>query len=148
MSTIDSDANAAAEESQADSHAGQGLLERYGLGGHKATYDDINVPVILMIGFISTVLTFVAIVGVQALYYSYQNDEITKKSYGVVNTPESAIVDEQKAKLQTYGWTVQQVDTEDGKAEITRVTVPIEYSIPTVLEREAAAQKEAFPDEG
>lgn len=148
MSTIDSDANAAAEESDTDSHDGQGLLARLGIGGHKATYDDINVPVILMIGFISTVLTFVAITGVQALYYSYKNEEISKKSYGVANTPESAIVDEQKAKLQTYGWTVQQIDTEDGKAEVTRVTVPIEQSFEAVLEREEAAQKETFPEEG
>lgn len=143
MSTLDSSADSAAEESQ-EEHAGStSLLSRLGLGGHKASYDDINVPVILMVGFISSVLTFVSIVGVQALYYGYENSEITRKSFDVVNTPKTEIVREQQDKLATYGHTIRQIDTEDGKAEVTRVTIPLEEAIPQVLEAEKQRQEDA-----
>lgn len=112
----------------------------------KASYDDINVPVILTVGFVSAVLTFFCIVGVQALFYHYERSEITEKSYGsALALPEKQIIDEQKAKLMTYGHTVEEVDGEDGKVEVTRITIPLEEAIEKTLAEQKKAQEEAYP---
>ena len=63
------------------------------------SYDDINVPVILMVGAISAILTVCAIFFVQGVYYQWKNSYVRERSYEYVNEPVREIVDGQKALL-------------------------------------------------
>ena len=63
------------------------------------SYDDINVPVILMVGLISAILTVATIFFFQGLYYKWQNSYVRERSYDYVNEPVREIVDGQKALL-------------------------------------------------
>ena len=65
--------------------------------GEKPSYDDINVPVIVLVGVISAILTFVTIVAVQGLCYQWQNSKI--KDRAVVNMPARKYIDDQKKIL-------------------------------------------------
>ncbi|MEM9411099.1 MAG: hypothetical protein AAGA30_08300 [Planctomycetota bacterium] len=64
------------------------------------SYDDINTPVILMVGVISIVLTLCTIFFVQGLYYQWQNSYVRERSYDYVNEPVRQIVEGQKKMLQ------------------------------------------------
>lgn len=63
------------------------------------SYDDINVPVILMVGAISAIVTVCTIFFVQGLYYQWSNSYIRERSFDYVNEPVREIVEEQKALL-------------------------------------------------
>lgn len=65
----------------------------------KPRYDDINVPVVVMVGFISAVLTLVTIFFVQGLCYQWQNSYIRDRSTDYVNRPVKEIVEGQRAML-------------------------------------------------
>lgn len=52
------------EELNGELFENQSIFSCLGIGGYKVFYDDINVFVIFMIGFVSIVLIFVVIVGV------------------------------------------------------------------------------------
>lgn len=139
MSTADTDPHAMND----NDHGGE---DSHGLGAHKASYDDINVPVLIVVGFVSAVLTFVTICGSQALYYHYQRSELVRKVYDAVRTPQSAITDEQQAKLNTFGHQLEQVDTDKGKAEVRRISIPLSEAVTATLEQERNAQEAAFPN--
>ena len=64
-----------------------------------ASYDDINVPVILMVGAISVILTIATIFFVQGLYYQWKNSYVRERSYDYVNESVREVVDGQKALL-------------------------------------------------
>lgn len=116
----------------------------FSIGGHKASYDDLNVPVIVTVGFVSTILTVVAIFGVQGLYYGYARSELTRKVYETTRTPQTEIVAEQKAKLETYSHEVRKLESEDGPSESTSIAIPIAEVIPQVLEQQKKAQESEF----
>lgn len=63
------------------------------------SYDDINTPVILMVGIISTIITVCTIFFVQGLSYQWQNSYIRDRSTDFVNQPVRSIVEGQKALL-------------------------------------------------
>ena len=64
------------------------------------SYDDINTPVILMVGFISVIVTICTIFFVQGLYYQWANSYLRERSYEYVNEPVREIVEGQKALLE------------------------------------------------
>ena len=143
MSTANTDPHALTSDG---AHHDVGETEdRFSLGAHKASYDDVNVPVLVVVGFVSAVLTFVTICGAQALYYHYENGELVRKLYGTIRTPQTAITEEQQAKLGTFGHTIEQIDTAEGKAEQRRITIPLSEAISTTLEEQKQAQEAAFP---
>lgn len=65
----------------------------------KPSYDDVNIPVVVMVGFISAVLTLVTIFFVQGLCYQWQNSYIRDRSTDYVNRPVKEIVEGQRAML-------------------------------------------------
>ena len=63
-------------------------------------YDDINTPVVVMVGVISIVITICTIFFVQGLTYHWQNGYIRERSYDFVNEPVRVIVEDQKKVLE------------------------------------------------
>ena len=66
--------------------------------------DDLNTPMIAIIGFLSAILLFVIIVGMQAWFYSMQNAEFYKK---VVTKPQvelNTLISGQQEMLNSYRW--------------------------------------------
>ena len=65
--------------------------------GHEApSYDDINTPVIVLVGAISALVTLITIMFVQGLCYHWQNSYLKKRSAAPENMP--AVVNVQKQK--------------------------------------------------
>ena len=78
------------------SETDQGPVENQKSG---PSYDDINTPVIVMVGVISTIITLCTIFFVQGLSYQWQNSYIRDRSTDFVNQPVRLIVEGQKALL-------------------------------------------------
>ncbi|MEM9940857.1 MAG: hypothetical protein AAF939_04635 [Planctomycetota bacterium] len=68
--------------------------------GDAPSYDDINVPVIILVGAISAVATLISIMFIQGLCYHWQNSFIRTRSAEVENTASVAEVQRQKDTLQ------------------------------------------------
>jgi hypothetical protein len=67
---------------------------------HQApSYDDVNTPVVLLVGLISAIVTFLTIAFVQGLFYQWQNSYVRERTYDFVNEPVKQIIDHQKALL-------------------------------------------------
>ena len=67
--------------------------------GHgKPSYDDINTPVVVLVGILSTIVTIAIIAAVQGLCYQWESSELREKS--VVSWPAAQQVAEQKAMLE------------------------------------------------
>ena len=66
-------------------------------GGERPRYDDINTPVIFLVGFISTIATFLTIAFVQGLYYQWHDYQV--RIVETENTPVLKIVEDQKQNL-------------------------------------------------
>lgn len=62
------------------------------------SYDDINTPVILMVGFISAVVTFLIIALVQGMAYHWEKSYLRKQE--VVAWPSAKQIAEQQEILQ------------------------------------------------
>lgn len=79
----------------------------------------------MLIGFVSVVLTFALIVGLQALYYHVEEEEIQRKTSSDSFGPLAEERARQRGQLNTYGW----VDREAGI-----VHIPIDQAIGMVAE--------------
>jgi hypothetical protein len=66
----------------------------------KPSYEDINVPVIILVGVISAIATFLTIAFVQGMCYHWQSYKINARSSEVVNMPASIVIEEQKSLLK------------------------------------------------
>ena len=67
--------------------------------GDKPRYDDLNTPVILLVGVISAIVTFLTIAFIQGLCYQWQNVYVRARQYDYVNGPIQELVDNQKQRL-------------------------------------------------
>ncbi|MCH2181565.1 MAG: hypothetical protein MK108_06120 [Mariniblastus sp.] len=65
----------------------------------KPGYDDLNTPVILLVGVISTIVTFLTIAFVQGLCYKWQGSFIRERITDYPNTPINEQIDSQKKML-------------------------------------------------
>jgi hypothetical protein len=65
----------------------------------RPSYDDINVGVVVLIGFISMVATVVTFAFVEGLTYHWQDKLQMETSYEIVDTPSKNEIDRQKASL-------------------------------------------------
>lgn len=74
----------------ADSHGGR----------QRPSYDDVNTPVVILIGVISMVVTFLTIWFVEGIYYQWQNKLVTERNYDVSNPIQADIINGQKAILE------------------------------------------------
>ncbi len=63
------------------------------------SYDDINTPVIVLVGAISALATLLTIMFVQGLCYHWQNSQVERRLKDVENMPAVVQVQEQKDEL-------------------------------------------------
>ena len=70
-----------------------------GHGHAKPRYDDINIGVVLLIGAISAIVTFLLIAFLQGLWGNWNNSVVRERSYDTVNQAQVDIIDSQQAKL-------------------------------------------------
>ena len=75
-----------------------------------ASYDDINVPVVVMVGIISAIVTVVMIFFVQGLSYQWKNSYIMERSWDYVNEPVREQVESQKALLSGEQEGIKSID--------------------------------------
>ena len=69
-------------------------------GRPRPSYDDVNVPVVFLVGVISMILTFVTIWFVEGIYYQWKNGLVEQRSYEVSNTLQQETINRQKNVLQ------------------------------------------------
>ena len=104
-----------------------------------ARYDDINTPLVAVIGFTSAIVVFAVIVAVQVLYLNYERS-VTEQLEMRSPTAEAAnLIAEQEARLQRRGW----VSREQG-----RITISIDRAMQIVVDelRQEQKGKEAAGD--
>ena len=63
------------------------------------SYDDVNTPVIVLVGAIAALVTLLTIMFVQGLCYHWQNSFLRKRSMEAGNMPAAVEIDRQKAML-------------------------------------------------
>lgn len=66
----------------------------------RPSYDDINTPVIFLIGVIAAIVTFLTIAFVEGLCYHWEARLIKTINYDVVNWRQADIIEKQKAKVR------------------------------------------------
>ena len=67
--------------------------------GEAPSYDDINTPVIILVGAISAVVTLITIMFVQGLCYQWQNSYLKDRTAAAENMPAVKEVVRQKEML-------------------------------------------------
>lgn len=95
----------------------------------KAKYDDLNTPLIAIVGFVSAIFTFVAIVGFQAGYYYVESAVNVAKAQAVGPTKNETILAEQRGKLADYAWLDR---------DARKVAIPIDQAMSLVIQEQAA----------
>ncbi|MCC9608887.1 hypothetical protein LOC68_08010 [Blastopirellula sp. JC732] len=89
-----------------------------------AQADDLNTPVIAVVGFVSAILTFAIVMGLQAGYHQFANALRTEKVITTQTDQSAAVIAAQKATMNSYGW----VDKQAGK-----VSLPIDRAMQLVV---------------
>ncbi len=104
-----------------------------------ARHDDINTPSIAVIGFISAIVVFAIIVGVQALFFNYERAVIEEQETRLPSLEAANLIAEQEARLQRQGW----INRDEG-----RVAISIDRAMKVVVEelRREQQGKEAAGD--
>ena len=85
---------ATADHSEPESHDAPATVT-----ADKPSYDDINTPVIVLVGVISALVTYITIALVQGMCYHWQNSKIQSRSTEVVEMPAVLYINEQKKAL-------------------------------------------------
>lgn len=90
-------------------------------------YDDMNTPVIALVGFVSAAVTFICIIGLQAAYLQFEKQQYEEKVVNVKLEVEDSIVSAQKAKLNDgYSWVNKESKT---------IGMPIEQAMKVVADK-------------
>ena len=95
-------------------------------------YDDPDVPASAIVGILGAVLLFVIIVGLQALFYSMERQELARKVTEDPYDPLQRLDADQLELLNSYGW----VDQQAGIAHI-----PIDRAMELVVEDAQTTQR-------
>lgn len=102
-------------DTEAEAHAGESAeAQAQDIG------EDLNVPVIAAVGLVSTITVLALIMLMVGLYYSTERHELEQKFKVVGQTTYDELLDEQSARLGSYGW----VDAEAGV-----VSIPIDRAM-------------------
>ena len=75
----------------------------------KPRYDDVNIPVIFMLGTFSAIMTFVIICFVRGLYYSWNESSVQRDWSSTVMTPQEETIVKQTAIRDGF------YETKDGR---------------------------------
>jgi hypothetical protein len=78
---------------------------------HTAPYDDLNTPMIALAGFVSAIVTFVCIFGLQAAYLQYDRGLQQSKVVDVRLEKVETALDSQKSQLTSYAWINREAGT-------------------------------------
>ena len=105
------------------------------------TRDDVNTPVIAMVGLISALLFFASIILLEVMFYHMEAQQRFEKDVSQPFPELTALVQRQQAKLADYRW----VDEKKGI-----VAIPIDRAMELVVadlpkSPEPAERKEAKP---
>jgi len=92
-----------------------------------AKYDDLNMPLISVVAFISIVLTFVSIVAAQIIYYAYERNEIYTKRTSLPDADADNQINQQIGRLNSYGWIDRQNKV---------LAIPIDQAMSLVLKEQ------------
>jgi hypothetical protein len=101
----------------------------------EATKDELNTPLIVVIGILAGIVVFLFVVLMQAYFFRQQNEEETRKVVEVKSDDLTAATAQQKAALHSYRW----IDRQKGI-----VGIPIERAMDLVVQD--AAQKPPAQD--
>lgn len=93
-----------------------------------AEQDSVPVGRVALIGFVGIVLTYIAVLLLQGLYYSEATRQWEQKVVAVPNIESDAVLSEQMAANRSYGV----VDSEAGTYQI-----PVERAIDLVVDERA-----------
>ena len=63
-------------------------------------YDDVNTSLVLVVGLVSTIITFLIIWFVQGLAYQWHNRFLQERSFDNVNQPVLEVIEAQKKLLE------------------------------------------------
>jgi hypothetical protein len=96
----------------------------------EASREDLNTPLIVFIGVMAAVLTFVLIILLQVWFQQQQTAEIARKTNPGKSAEWAQILSEQQTALNSYAW----VDREKGV-----VSIPIERAMDLVVRQYAGA---------
>ena len=96
-------------------------------------YNDLNTPMIALVGLLGMLLTFIAVVALQVLYYTTANRRDEQKIVNVPTTASNSLLAEQEVKLTRYGWIARDQD---------RAAIPIERAMKLVVDELSATQGE------
>ncbi len=77
----------------------QGAAEHAPAGETKPSYDDINTSLVVMVGIVSAILTYLSVVVVQAMTYQWDMNMIRKRSYDVQYSKSVDAISVQKEQL-------------------------------------------------
>ncbi len=109
-----------------DQHAGG-----HGHASERPSYDDINVPVVLLVGVISAILTFITIWFVEGIYYHWNRGLVRQRILEVTNSRQDEMLQQQRAVL-------------DGDEE--RGITSVDSAIPAVVARFGATANDSGED--
>jgi hypothetical protein len=91
--------------------------------------ENVNVPMVATVGIVSVIFSVALVFALQALYFSYANDETRRKVTEAPTAASDSRVAEQEAKLTRYSW----INRDDGT-----VTIPIERAMRLIVVEERA----------
>lgn len=95
-------------------------------------YDDVNTSAVVVVGFVSAILLFGIVVGVQALYFNYEHRVSESQAARFPEVESSNLIAEQEARLKRQGWL---------NAEKTKVAISIERAMRLIVEETRRRQK-------
>jgi len=95
-------------------------------------YDTIHTPKIVVVGFISAILTFCVVLSAQAVFFAADNVEAGRKAAAGVATPLTEGLTQQETQLAGYGW----VDPAKGV-----VNIPVDNAMNLIVQEQQKAQK-------
>ncbi len=98
-----------------------GVTQSNHLESHR---DDLNTPMIALIGFLSAILLFVLIIAMQVVYYDIHDAAFNAKVVSQRPAELTKVVTEQQEKLNTYRWVNEASGT---------VAIPIDVAMNLII---------------
>ena len=100
-------------------------------------YEDLNTPMIAVVGLVGALLTVIVILAAQVLYYTAANRGDERKIVNAPTTTSDSLLAEQEVKLTRYGWI-----SRDNK----QVAIPIDRAMELVVRDLSATEKREASD--
>jgi hypothetical protein len=88
----------------------------HGAGHLKPSYDDINTSLIVMVGIVSAIVTYLSVVVVQALTYQMDMNMVRQRSHGMLYVKSVEAIDAQQLQLQADP-AIQRIGIDQAMAE-------------------------------